>query len=53
MCGFVGCLCENPREFSETEKHQFENMNTIIFHRAIQMTKGIFVMSMYNLASAV
>ena len=33
MCGFVGCLCENPREFSETEKHQFENMNTMIFHR--------------------
>ena len=52
MCGFVGCLCENPREFSETEKHQFENMNTMIFHRAIQMTKDIFVMNMYNLASA-
>ncbi|MCA1042847.1 asparagine synthase (glutamine-hydrolyzing) [Bacillus toyonensis] len=33
MCGFVGCLCENPRGFSETEKHQFENMNTMIFHR--------------------
>ena len=52
MCGFVGCLCENPREFSETEKHQFENMNTMIFHRG-QMTKDIFVMNMYNLASAV
>ncbi|MFD3450062.1 asparagine synthase (glutamine-hydrolyzing) [Microbacteriaceae bacterium 4G12] len=33
MCGFVGCLYEKPRELSTEEIGQFENMNTIIFHR--------------------
>ncbi|MFX3630007.1 MAG: asparagine synthase (glutamine-hydrolyzing) [Ectobacillus sp.] len=33
MCGFVGCLCEKPKELSTEEIQQFENMNNIIFHR--------------------
>jgi asparagine synthase (glutamine-hydrolysing) len=33
MCGFVGCLCEKPKKLSAEEMKQFENMNTIIFHR--------------------
>ncbi|MFP3123144.1 asparagine synthase (glutamine-hydrolyzing) [Ectobacillus funiculus] len=33
MCGFVGCLYEKPKALSNEEITQFENMNTIIYHR--------------------
>lgn len=33
MCGFVGCLHENSREFSTKEMMQFKGMNSMIHHR--------------------
>ena len=33
MCGYVGCLYDTAREYSEIEKLQFENMTNIQYHR--------------------
>ncbi|WP_459499945.1 asparagine synthase (glutamine-hydrolyzing) [Bacillus sp. C1] len=33
MCGYVGCLYNTARDYSETEKIQFENMTNLLYHR--------------------
>ncbi|PGM57159.1 asparagine synthase (glutamine-hydrolyzing) [Bacillus cereus] len=33
MCGYVGCLYNTAKRFSETEKIQFENMTNLLYHR--------------------
>ena len=52
MCGFVGCLCENPREFQKQKNINLKNMNTMIFHRGPD-DEGYFRDEHVHLASAV
>ncbi|MFE9077916.1 asparagine synthase (glutamine-hydrolyzing) [Bacillus cereus] len=33
MCGYVGCLYNTAKRYSETEKIQFENMTNLLYHR--------------------
>ncbi|PEU75571.1 asparagine synthase (glutamine-hydrolyzing) [Bacillus anthracis] len=33
MCGYVGCLYNAAKRYSETEKIQFENMTNLLYHR--------------------
>jgi asparagine synthase (glutamine-hydrolysing) len=33
MCGFIGCVHDKSQVFSDGQKQQFENMNTLITHR--------------------
>ncbi|MCP8968975.1 asparagine synthase (glutamine-hydrolyzing) [Ectobacillus ponti] len=33
MCGFVGCFYKTPTVLSPEDRHLFEEMNTIIYHR--------------------
>ncbi|OCA91450.1 asparagine synthase (glutamine-hydrolyzing) [Bacillus sp. FJAT-27225] len=33
MCGFIGCVHEQPQNYSNEEKQLFKNMNNIITHR--------------------
>lgn len=33
MCGFIGCVHDKSQVFSDGQKQQFENMNTVITHR--------------------
>ncbi|TQR42559.1 asparagine synthase (glutamine-hydrolyzing) [Paenibacillus popilliae] len=33
MCGYVGCLYNTAKRYSETEKKQFENMTNLLYHR--------------------
>ncbi|WP_270344331.1 asparagine synthase (glutamine-hydrolyzing) [Bacillus mobilis] len=33
MCGYVGCLYNTAKRYSETEKIQFKNMTNLLYHR--------------------
>ncbi|RJE12537.1 asparagine synthase (glutamine-hydrolyzing) [Bacillus cereus] len=33
MCGYVGCLYNTAKRYSETEKIKFENMTNLLYHR--------------------
>jgi asparagine synthase (glutamine-hydrolysing) len=33
MCGFIGCIHDNPQALNDASKAQFERMNAIITHR--------------------
>jgi len=33
MCGFIGCVHDNPQNYSDQEKQKFKAMNDIITHR--------------------
>ncbi|PFS66813.1 asparagine synthase (glutamine-hydrolyzing) [Bacillus cereus] len=41
MCGYVGCLYNTAKRYSETEKIQFENMTNLLYHRGPD-DKGYF-----------